>query len=112
MMIDRRSILVGAGAAALVGSGARAAKPDAFRPGEVWNDMNGVMINAHGGGLLRHGGRWWWHGEHKTAGDAGNRAQVGVHAYSSADLVNWRDEGVALAVSDDPTSPIARDCIL
>ncbi|GAM00359.1 glycoside hydrolase family 43 protein [Sphingomonas parapaucimobilis] len=113
MTIDRRSILVGAGAAALAGGAmTRAAQPDAFHPGEVWNDTNGVAINAHGGGLLRHGGRWWWHGEHKTAGEAGNTALVGVHAYSSADLVNWRDEGVALPVSDDPDSPITRGCIL
>lgn len=112
MTIDRRSILMGAGAAALVGGMARAAEADAFRPGEVWNDTNGVAINAHGGGLLRHGGRWWWHGEHKTAGEAGNTALVGVHAYSSADLVTWRDEGIALPVSDDPTSPIMRGCIL
>ena len=40
------------------------------------------------------------------------RAQVGVHVYSSTDLYNWRDEGIALAVVDDPTSPIVRGCIL
>jgi hypothetical protein len=83
-----------------------------FRPGALWLDDQGHPINAHGGGLLRHDKRWYWFGEHKTAGEAGNVAQVGVHVYSSADLYAWRDEGVALSVTDDPVSPIARGCIL
>ena len=83
-----------------------------FRPGELWLDQNGVPINAHGGGVLFHEGVYYWFGEHKVAGPTGNTAQVGVHVYSSRDLYNWRDEGIALAVSDDPQSPIARGCIL
>ena len=27
-------------------------------------------------------GTYYWYGEHKVEGDAGNRAQVGVHCYS------------------------------
>ena len=71
-------------------------------------------INAHGGGFLRHGGKVWWFGEHKVPGNAGNYAHVGVHCYSSDenDLVNWKDEGIALRVSDDPASDIAKGCIL
>ena len=83
-----------------------------FRPGELWLDVNGVHINAHGAGLLSFDGRFWLFGEHKVEGERGNSAQVGVHCYSSTDLYNWRDEGIALAVSDDPKSPIARGCIL
>ena len=82
------------------------------RPGQLWLDNNGVHINAHGGGGLFHEGVYYWFGEHKIAGAAGNAAHVGVHVYSSRDLYNWRDEGVALAVSDDPQSPITRGCIL
>ncbi len=37
---------------------------------------------------------------------------MGVHVYSSQDLYNWRDEGIALSVVDDPESPIVRGCIL
>ncbi|MEJ8630812.1 glycoside hydrolase family 43 protein [Sphingomonas sp. I4] len=48
----------------------------------------------------------------QDGGRGGNTALVGVHAYSSTDLVDWRDEGIALPVSDDPASPIARGCIL
>lgn len=84
----------------------------AFRPGELWLDNRGVHINAHGGGVLFHEGRYFWFGEHKTAGEAGNVAQVGVHAYSSRDLYNWTDEGIALEVSEDSRSPMARGCIL
>ncbi len=85
---------------------------DAFYPGEIWEDNNGVHINAHGGGMLFHDGRYWWFGEHKTEGTEGNTAQVGVHCYSSTDLYNWTDEGIALHVSDDPESLIVRGCIL
>jgi hypothetical protein len=83
-----------------------------FRPGELWPDNNGVHINAHGGGVLFHDGVYYWFGEHKIAGEAGNAAHVGVHVYSSRDVYNWKDEGIALAVSDDPKSPIVRGCIL
>ncbi|MBT3306609.1 MAG: hypothetical protein HN377_09005, partial [Alphaproteobacteria bacterium] len=83
-----------------------------FKSGRLWPDSNGVHINAHGGGILFHKDTYYWFGEHKVAGTAGNRAQVGVHVYSSKDLCNWKDEGVALKVSDDPKSDIAKGCIL
>lgn len=83
-----------------------------LHPGELWLDTAGVPINAHGGGVLFHNGTYWWYGEHKTEGPEGNFAQVGVHVYSSEDLLNWQDQGIALSVSDDPESDIARGCIL
>ncbi|HEY1719175.1 MAG TPA: glycoside hydrolase family 43 protein [Verrucomicrobiae bacterium] len=85
---------------------------NSFRPGELWPDNNGVHINAHGGGILFHGGIYFWFGEHKIEGEAGNATHVGVHVYSSRDLYNWCDEGIALSVGDDPASPITRGCIL
>ena len=75
-------------------------------------DTSGVPVNAHGGGILFHAGSYYWYGEHKVEGESGNRAQVGVHVYSSRDLLNWKDEGIALAVSDDPASEIVKGCIL
>lgn len=42
--------------------------------GGLWPDAAGVHVNAHGGGLLKEGGLWYWYGEHKTAGRAGNPA--------------------------------------
>jgi len=83
-----------------------------FRPGEVWPDDHGTAINAHGGGILVYKGVYYWFGEHKIEGPRGNRAMVGVHAYSSTDLYNWKDEGIALPVSEDWTSEIGRGCIM
>ena len=84
----------------------------AFRPGALWLDDKGAPINAHGGGILFHQKTYYWFGEHKIEGDVGNRAHVGVHCYSSSDLYNWKDEGIALKVSEDPASEIAKGCII
>jgi hypothetical protein len=91
------------------------AGPDApvFRPGEAWNDVNGRPINAHGGGVLLHQGRYYWYGEHKEGPTTvpesnkswgGTRTELmGVHCYSSTNLHDWKDEGLVLrAVPDDP----------
>lgn len=83
-----------------------------FIPGAVWPDDQGNPINAHGGGVLYHQDRYYWHGEHKIVGKAGNSAQVGVHCYSSSDLYNWHDEGIALPVSTDSSSEITVGCII
>jgi len=84
-----------------------------FKPGEIWQDDKGVHINAHGGGILLKDGVYYWFGEHKTEGKAGNRANVGVHVYSSHDLYNWKDEGVALTVASEGSgNPIEKGCIL
>ena len=83
-----------------------------FNPGELWADDKGVHINAHGGGILQHNGLFYWFGEHKIEGHAGNAAQVGVHVYSSADLYQWKDLGIAFQVSEDPKSEITKGCII
>lgn len=83
-----------------------------FRPGEIWSDDKGVHINAHGGGILFHEGTYYWFGEHKIQGAAGNFAHVGVHVYSSKDLTNWKDEGIAFEVSEDPKHEIRKGCVL
>jgi arylsulfatase A-like enzyme len=84
-----------------------------FRPGELWPDDRGVHINAHGGGLLDVDGRYYWFGEHKVEGEAGNTAQVGVHCYSSSDLYNWKDEGIVLpVVRDDPDHDLAPGSVI
>ena len=83
-----------------------------FRPGEIWYDNQGIHINAHGGGILFHNGVYYWYGEHKTEGVEGNVANVGVGVYSSTDLYNWKNEGIALSVTHDPDSPIVKGCII
>lgn len=80
-----------------------------FKPGEIWEDTEGYHINAHGGGIMFEEGIYYWYGEHK---DKGSQAQVGVRVYSSNDLYNWKNEGVALAVSEDPDSEITRGSVI
>ncbi len=87
-------------------------KLTAFTPGKIWNDDKGVHINAHGGGILVHKGIYYWFGEHKVEGGIGNTAQVGVHVYSSKDVYNWKDEGIALPVSTNPTSDIVKGSVI
>lgn len=83
-----------------------------FTPGELWYDSDSVHINAHGGGILYYEGLYYWVGEHKVAGDAGNYAKIGVRMYSSKDLYNWKNEGVALAVLDEKGHDIEKGCII
>ena len=74
-----------------------------FSPGSLWLDTNHEHINAHGGGIFEEDGIYYWYGEHKNKNSL---AQVGVRVYSSTDLYNWTNEGVALSVSEDPDSEI------
>lgn len=80
--------------------------------GKLWYDTDGHVINAHGGGVLAHEGTYYLYGEHKVYGEAGNKAHVGVHMYSSKDLCSWKDEGVVLAVEETPGSRIEDGCII
>lgn len=87
-------------------------KEKTIKPGEKWPDNKGVHINAHGGGILFHEGKYYWFGEHKVEGKKGNQAMVGVHCYSSENLYDWKDEGIAMTVSSDPASPVTAGCII
>src|ERR1019366_7547635 len=84
----------------------------AFHPGELWYDTSGVPINAHGGGFLYRDGTYYWFGEFKTAGPGGNVANVGISCYSSNDLYHWKNEGIALKVSQDPASEIVAGSVI
>jgi len=82
-----------------------------IKPGEIWPDNNGVHINAHGGGMLFYEGNYYWFGEYKS--ERSNSALVGVTCYSSADLSNWKNEGIALSVEKDkPESDITSGCVI
>lgn len=78
--------------------------------GEIWRDTDGNVINAHGGGLLFHEGKYYWFGEHRP--EAGFVTEKGINCYSSIDLCNWSLEGIALAVSDEAGSDIEKGCIM
>ncbi len=81
-----------------------------IRSGEIWPDTDGVHINAHGGGILPVDGKYYWYGEHR--GTNGRDARLGVTCYSSTDLLNWKNEGIVMSVSDDPQSDITKGCIV
>lgn len=67
--------------------------------GDIMYDNNGTEIQAHGGQVQKIGDTWYWYGEDKTNG---YRPVEGVHCYSSTDLYNWKDEGIALDAIDVP----------
>ena len=73
-----------------------------IRPGELWFDDKGEHINAHGGGILKYNDTYYWFGEHKS--EHTSDALVGVMCYASKDLVNWRNCGVALSVTEPAAS--------
>ena len=77
---------------------------DSFRPGEPWLDTSGKVIQAHGGQVVpasdRRGRRiYYWYGEDRSNGYFDS---PGVHVYSSYDLYNWKDEGLALRAMSSP----------
>lgn len=75
-----------------------------------WPDNNGKHINAHGGGIIKYGDKYYWYGENRPV--RGFTTEVGVEVFSSTDLLNWTDEGVALAVSEEAGADIERGCIM
>lgn len=81
-----------------------------FIEGAVWPDTDGKHINAHGGCVLFHDGKYYWYGEQRPL--APGMGQEGVNCYSSKDLVTWTPEGLALVVSDTPDCDIERGCII
>jgi hypothetical protein len=92
----------------LAGKRAGMGSYDRFVQKILWADEKGNHLQAHGGGTLWDpvSQKWWFYGEDRTNTTGGG--QPGVHAYSSTDLYNWKDEGVALpifnnTVYDEPT---------
>ncbi len=78
--------------------------------GQPWLDTNGRHINAHGGCIIEYDGRYYWYGEQRP--ERGYSMDTGVSVYSSTDMRQWKNEGVALSVSTEPGSDIERGCIM
>ena len=72
--------------------------------GEPWLDIAGERVEAHGGGILQVGHRYFWYGENHKLG-FGNK--TGISAYWSDDLVHWASVGVVLP--KDSLPPKYRD---
>ena len=75
-----------------------------IKPGELWPDTEGKHINAHGGGILFYNGTYFWFGESRLPRGEKDRTNYGVGCYSSKDLLNWKNEGLALRVINDTAS--------
>lgn len=82
--------------------GETAAAEDRVRPGEVWRDTAGQVIQAHGVGILQVGAEWFWFGEDRTPVVAGglDPAKRYVSCYRSHDLVHWESRGRVLAMAE------------
>ncbi|WP_458126657.1 S-layer homology domain-containing protein [Paenibacillus sp. Z3-2] len=63
-------------------------------PGQLWPDLEGKPIDAHGAGFFydEQTETYYWYGEYHKGG----WPAVGVRVYSSKDLLNWTDGGMAL----------------
>ena len=71
---------------------------DAIHSGVAWYDDRGAMVSAHGAGIIKEGDRFYLFGEFKR--DHSNEFN-GFSCYSSADLMNWKFENIALPVQPD-----------
>lgn len=86
-------------------------KAQDIKPGAIWPDEQGIHVNAHGGGILYSNGTYYWFGEHKS--EKTSAALKGVTCYSSKNLTDWKNEGIALAVMPDGSgSDIEKGCVL
>lgn len=82
---------------------------NAIQSGALWMDDTHRHIQAHGGGILYNKAdhTYYWYGEHKGEDNIPSWGYEGVPAtgvscYSSKDLYNWKNEGVALPVFNNP----------
>lgn len=67
-----------------------------FEPGKDWKDINGKVINAHGGCVVKDGEYYYWIGDKRIKNDC-----VGVSCYRSRDLLNWKDMGYAVELKGE-----------
>ncbi|PTY03030.1 hypothetical protein DB346_07185 [Verrucomicrobia bacterium LW23] len=69
-----------------------------IRPGLVWPDNRGRHIQAHGGGIIRLNGTWYWFGEDRA--EDNDPARRYVSCYASKDLATWEFRNQVLALED------------
>ena len=77
-----------------------------------WYDTDGNEINVSDGGIIYVDGIYHWYGLQLRdlpmggQGTGGQTTTTGVAMYASADLKEWKYEGIVLACSDDPASEL------
>ena len=87
MRLVLRLVLAAASAVALVYAAgtALAAPTGTIVSGTTWTDNTGSPVNAHGGGMIKVGGTYYWIGEYKDS----SGLFVANACYSSTDLQHW-----------------------
>ena len=83
-----------------------------IKPGQIWPDNQGRHINAHGGGIVYFNDTYYWFGEYRLPRTEKDKSRYGVSCYSSKDLLNWKNEGLALKVISDSASLLNPGCII
>lgn len=77
-----------------------------------WHDTRGEIINAHDGGIIFIGDKYYWYGLALRAlgqdkGENNGAATIiGINLYSSTNLLEWNYEGVILSTSQNVNSPL------
>ena len=74
------------------------ADPKVIHPGELWKDNRGEHVQAHGGGIIRVRGTYYWFGEERSQGL--DRSRRYVSCYSSQDLVHWAFRNQVIKLAD------------
>ncbi len=75
-----------------------------MKNGQIWQDIDGNDIQAHGGCIIKHNDVYYWYGEHKGADNCPGTRRVdviGVSCYTSKNLVDWKYEGLVLAADEN-----------
>jgi hypothetical protein len=85
---------------------------NSIKPGQIWPDNQGKHINAHGGGIIYYNNTYYWFGESRLPRTEKDRSKYGVSCYSSKDLLNWKNEGLALRVISDTVSLLLPGCVI
>jgi hypothetical protein len=83
-----------------------------IKPGQIWPDNEGKHVNAHGGGILYYNDTYYWFGEYRLPRNEKDKSRYGVSCYSSRDLLNWKNEGLALRVINDTASLLNPGCVI
>ncbi|MGW5448624.1 RICIN domain-containing protein [Streptomyces asiaticus] len=84
--------------APLAGAGAAQAAPVTVANGTQFTTTSGEVVHAHGGGVIRSGGYYYWFGENRNADNTFRY----VSAYRSTDLKTWEFRRHVLTQATDP----------
>jgi len=72
--------------------------PNLINPEQVWLDDRGQPIQAHGGGIIRVNGVYYWFGEDRSVEI--DPYERDINCYLSTDLMNWKFVSRAFVLHD------------